>query len=73
MKVRDLPPSKDLIGIKVKIPKKYQDDYSGILDEMYVASFWGSGIWFKKYINDNLRCPLCIDPKLLLDFTVIGE
>lgn len=69
MKVKDLKID-NLIGIKVKIPKKFEDNYVGIKGELYLYSSWNAGIWFKKDMSDSKILPLSIDPKEILNFIV---
>jgi hypothetical protein len=72
MKVKDLK-DQELRGIKVRIPKKYEDDYGKIKGVMILESMWRAGIWLKKeQKDDNTRLyPLCIDPREVLNFTVV--
>lgn len=72
MKVKDLK-DVELVGIKVKIPKKYEDLYQQIKGEMYVVSYWQQGVWFKKSMKESRIYPLCMEPKELLNFTVVKE
>jgi hypothetical protein len=72
MKVKDLK-DVELVGIKVKIPKKFEDLYQGIKGEMYVCSYWQAGVWFKKSMKESKIYPLCMEPKELLNFTVVKE
>ena len=72
MKVKDLK-DVELVGIKVKIPKKFEDLYQGIKGEMYVVSYWQAGLWFKKEMGSDRIYPLCMEPKELLNFTVVKE
>ena len=71
MKVKDLK-QENLVGIKIKIPKKFQDDYVGIVTEMYIYSWWNQGIWLKKNMKQERIYPLTMDPKEVLEFTVIS-
>jgi hypothetical protein len=70
MKVKDLKDA-SLYGIKVKIPKKFEDDYQGIKGEMHVVSVWNAGVWMKKKMTDERIYPLAINPKEVLNFTVV--
>ena len=72
MKVKDLK-DVDLVGIKVKIPKKFEDLYQQIKGEMYVYSYWQAGVWFKKSMKEDRIYPLSMEPKELLNFTVVKE
>ena len=62
----------ELLGLKVKIPKKYQDSYSGITKEMYLYSWWNKGVWLKKNMKEERVDPLTFDTdnKELLEFEV---
>jgi hypothetical protein len=73
-KIKDLPESVELRGIKIKIPKKYQDSYSGIKKEMYLYSWWNKGVWLKSDMNEDRVYPLTFsrdDCKELLEFECI--
>lgn len=70
MKVKDLKID-NLVGIKVRIPKKYEDSYVGIKGDLYLFSYWNAGLWLKKKMSDSQILPLCIDPRELLNFTVV--
>jgi hypothetical protein len=72
MKVRDLK-DVDLVGIKVKIPKKFEDTYQQIKGEMYICSYWQAGVWFKKSMKSDRIYPLSMNPAELLNFTVVKE
>ena len=63
----------ELLGLKIKIPKKYQDSYSGIKKEMYLYSYWNKGVWLKTAMNKDRIYPLTFetDYKELLEFEVI--
>ena len=71
MKVKEL--KGDLVGVKIKIPKKYQDRYMKIKKEMYLFSWWGKGVWLKNSMKENQVYPLVFNTnnKELLEFTVI--
>ena len=71
MKIKQLKDI-NLVGIKIKIPKKYQDSYSGITKEMYLCSWWNKGVWLKKNMDEERIYPLTFktDNKELLEFTV---
>jgi len=71
MKVKDL--KSDLQGIKIRVPKKYEDTYMGIKGTMYIESWWTQGVWLKKSQTDNRIYPLCMNPKELLEFIVVKE
>jgi hypothetical protein len=71
MKVKDLPKDTQLVGVKVRIPKQFQAMYSGPKGPMVIFSSWNQGIWLKKSMIDSKIYPLCMDPKNLLDFTVV--
>ena len=71
MKVRDL--KGDLLGTKVRIPKKFEDTYQEITGEMFIFSYWNAGVWFKKKMSEDRIYPLCMNPKELLAFTVVRE
>lgn len=53
MKIKDLPKDKNLGGIKIRIPKKYQDKYMKIPKEGYWVSQWNNGIFIRKNKNDK--------------------
>jgi len=72
MKVKDMGEFQ-LLGTKIKIPKKYQDSYVGIQKEMYLYSLWGQGLWLKKSMEDTQVFPLSIDPKEVLNFTIVKK
>lgn len=72
MKVKDLKIS-NLAGIKVKIPKQFEDKYVNVFGEMYLYSFWNAGIWLKRKMSDERIYPLVIELKEVLNFTVIKE
>lgn len=74
MKVKDFK-GENLVGLKVRIPKKYEDSYTGIKGDMYLESVWNAGVWLSKNPNATSKklYPLCIDPKLVLDFTIVKE
>lgn len=69
MKVKDLK-DQQIYGLKIRIPKKYEDKYAGIKGDMHIVSVWNKGIWLKTKMEDTRIRPLCIDPKLVLNFTV---
>ena len=73
MKIKDLPKNATLLGVKVKIPKKYEDDYSDIKGNMYIYSNWQKGVWLKKKMSDGRIYPLTFDKSLkeLLEFTIV--
>lgn len=72
MKVKDY--KGDLKGLKIKIPKKFEDNYQQISGTMYLEGVWNVGVWLKKKRSDSRIYPLCIDPKEVLNFTVVkGE
>jgi len=72
IKVKDLK-NEDLVGVKVRIPKKFENTYMGITGSMYIYSYWNAGIWFKKSMGDTRIYPLCVPPQELLNFTVVGR
>jgi hypothetical protein len=72
MKIKQLK-NQDLVGIKVKIPKKFQDDYQGIKGQMFIFSWWAQGVWFKKSLTASRIYPLSMNPKELLNFEVVNE
>ncbi len=63
----------NLVGVKIKIPKKYEDEYMGIKGTMILQGVWSAGVWLKKDkdLNSTKIYPLCIDPKEVLNFTVV--
>jgi hypothetical protein len=63
----------NLTGIKIKIPKKFEDTYQGIKGEMYLVGSWQAGVWLKKSIKNDRIYPLCINPQEVLNFTVVKE
>jgi hypothetical protein len=71
MRVKDI--KTDLVGTKVTIPKKFEDKYMGIFGKMYIYSYWGKGIWFKKSMKEDRIYPLTMDTKELLNFVVVKE
>ena len=70
MKLKEIK-SDNLVGVKIKIPKKYEDSYQNITGTMYLFSWWQAGVWLKKSMDETRIYPLCIDPKLVLNFTVV--
>lgn len=72
MKVKDLK-DQELVGTKVKIPKRFEDAYQKIKGEMYIYSWWHNGIWFKKNMEEDRIYPFTINPRELLKFTVVKE
>lgn len=72
MKVKDLPEGASLVGVKVKIPKKYEDSYMGIKGSMYLYSWWQKGVWLKKSMEDGRIYPLTLNEstKEVLDFEI---
>jgi hypothetical protein len=73
MKVKDLPSTHCLVGVRVKIPKKYEDKYSEIFGSMFIYSYWNKGIWFKKSMEYERIYPLSIDPKEVLEWTIASQ
>jgi len=69
MKVNDLKEN-SLVGVKVKIPISHRKIYPE-LKEAYIFSWWAQGIWFKKKMSEGQIYPVCMDPKELLQFTVV--
>lgn len=69
MKVKDLK-NDDLKGVRVLIPKRFEDEYQGISGKMYLEGIWQAGVWLKKDLKEDRIYPLCIDPKNVLNFTV---
>jgi hypothetical protein len=63
----------ELLGLKIKIPKKYQDSYMGIKKEMYLYSYWNKGVWLKTNMKKDRIYPLTFetDNKELLEFEAI--
>ena len=74
-KIKDLANDVSLLGIKVKIPKKYLDGYMGIKKEMRIFSQWNKGVWLKNDMNEGHMYPLTFDTDLkeLLDFEIVPE
>jgi hypothetical protein len=70
MKVKDLK-SENLVGIKIRIPKKFEDNYQKIKGDMYLFSWWQAGVWLKKNMSDTRMYPLSINPKEILNFEII--
>ena len=72
MKVKDYKGG-NLIGIRVQIPKRFEDDYQNIKGKMYLHGVWQGGVWLKKSLEeDETRIyPLCIDPREVLNFTIV--
>ena len=72
MKIKDFPKNKELLGVRIKIPKKYSDSYIGIKDKMYIFSSWQKGVWLKKKMSENRIYPLQLDKLTdLLEFEVV--
>lgn len=73
MKIKDLPGTMGLLGVKIKIPKKYEDDYSDIKGNMYIYSHWSKGVWLKKKMDESRIYPLTFNKDLreILEFTVV--
>ena len=69
MKVKEL--KGDIKGIKVKIPKQFEDNYQNIKGNMYLESVWQAGVWLKKSLKEERIYPLCIDPRKVLEFIVV--
>lgn len=69
MKVKEF--KGDIKGIKIRIPKKFEDDYQKIKGVMYLEGVWRAGVWLKKSPPDERIYPLFIDPKEVLEFTVV--
>jgi hypothetical protein len=69
MKVKDLK-TESIYGLKVRIPKKFEDHYQGIKGDMHLLSVWNAGVWMKKKMSDDRMYPLSINPKEVLNFTV---
>ena len=70
MKLKDF--KGNLVGVKIKIPKKYQSD--NILPEMYILSNWNKGLWLRQKISDTRMYPLCLDKvSECLEWTVVKE
>jgi len=63
----------ELLGLKVKIPKKYIDNYIGIKKEMYLYSWWDKGVWLKNNMKEQRIYPLTFDTDKseLLEFEII--
>ena len=61
----------ELLGLKIKIPKKYQD--IGIKKEMYLYSYWNKGVWLKTDMKNDRIYPLTFetDCKELLEFEIV--
>ena len=55
-RLKDLPKDKQLVGLKIKIPKDKRTltDYS---DKMYIYSGWNKGLWLKKKMEDQRIFP----------------
>lgn len=72
MKIKDLPKNTELGGMKIKIPKKYEDTYQGIKGEMFIFSSWQKGVWLKKKMDADRIYPMQLDKlKDLLEFTIV--
>ena len=72
MKVKDYK-GENLKGLKIKIPKRFEDDYQKIKGVMYLEGVWQGGVWLKKSQDDDETriYPLCINPKEVLNFTIV--
>ena len=72
MKLKDY--KGNLVGVKIKIPKKYQIEYTGILPEMYILSNWNKGLWLRQKMSDTRMYPLCLDKvSECLEWTIVKE
>ncbi|MEK6879105.1 MAG: hypothetical protein AABY22_05825 [Nanoarchaeota archaeon] len=69
MKVKDI--KTDLVGVKIRIPKKFEDTYQGIKGDMFLYSIWNAGVWLKKSMKEDRIYPFCIEPRKVLEFTVV--
>ena len=64
----------NLVGIKVVIPKEYEDNYQNIKGEMFIFGMWSKGLWLKKNMKEERIYPLCMDDvKQALEFKVVKE
>ena len=72
MKLKDY--KGNLVGVKIKITKKYQIEYTGILPEMYILSNWNKGLWLRQKMSDTRMYPLCLDKvSECLEWTIVKE
>ena len=60
MKLEDLDKQQQLVGLKIKIPKKLQLEHS-IAKEMYICSGWNRGLWLKKKMSEERIYPLTFE------------
>jgi hypothetical protein len=72
MKLKDIPKDADLVGLKIKIPKKIQTKFGLPKKEMFIYSGWCKGLWLKATMEDGRIYPMTFETyKDLEEFEVI--
>jgi len=67
-KLKNLDKDVDLVGLKIKVPKKLQLEHSLPKKEMFIYSGWNKGLWLKEKMDNERIFPLTFNT-----FKDIGE
>jgi len=57
-KLKSLDKDVDLVGLKIKVPKKLQLEHNLPKQEMIIYSGWNKGLWLKTKMEDGRIYPL---------------